>query len=122
MLENQKCDHYFFVVMSGASRGKGNLKLKSVFKEQFQCPHKEAKVEVFTFREILQHFEINFVRDELEGINKVVDNLKPKTAIFFDETPIVRTEVSTDDGEATNWTMLRNCKRNIFVTISFQPF
>ena len=118
MLENQKCDHYFFVVMSEARGGKGNLKLKSYFKEQFQCPHKEAEVEVFTFREILQHFEIDYVKDELEGINKIIDNLQPNTAIFFDETPIIRTEV---DGEATDWTELRNNQRNIFVTVSFQP-
>ena len=118
MLENQKCDNYFFVVMGEARGGKGNLKLKSFFKEQFQSPFKEAKVEVFTYREILQHFEIDYVKDELEGINKIIDNLKPNTAIFFDETPIVRTEV---EGEATDWTDLKSDHRNIFVTISFQP-
>ena len=124
MLENQKCDNYFFVVMSDASGGHGNLKLKSFFKEQFQSPFKEAKVEVFTYREILQQFEIDYVKDELEGINTIIDNLKPNTAIFFDETPIVRTEVSSVeiyDREATDWRELRNDQRNIFVTISFQP-
>ena len=121
MLENQKCDHYFFVVMSEARGGKGNLKLKSFFKEQFRRPKKEANVECFTFREILQHFEIDYVKDELEGINKIIDNLKPNTAIFFDETPIVRTVVSTDDREASDWRELRNDQRNIFVTVSFQP-
>ena len=118
MLENQKCDRYYFVVMSG---GKGNLKLKSFFKEQFQSPHdKEAEVEVFTFREILQHLDTDYIKDELEGINKIIHHLKTNTAIFFDETPIVRTDV---DGEATDWTglRLRNDQKSIYVTISFQP-
>ena len=97
------------------------MKLKTFFKEQFQSPIEEAKVEVFTFREILQHLDIDDnIKDELEGINKIIHHLKTNTAIFFDETPIVRTDV---DGEATDWTglRLRNDQKSIYVTISFQP-
>ena len=125
MEKQKKCQKFYFVIMR-ESRG-GKMKLKAYFEEQFHKPHEGSTIKVFTFQEALKYFEIDDeVMDELDGIREIIENLDQNSAIFFDETPIVRSGVSLIQ-EATDWTELSEIdmteieKRNIFVAISFQP-
>ena len=89
MMEKQNCDKSYYVVMNESKAG--NQRLKTLFKEQFQIPSERAILETFTKKEILKHLCIkDDVKDHMDSIEKIVEKLAPNTAVFFDETSIVR--------------------------------
>ena len=114
MMEKQNCDKSYYVVMNESKEG--NQRLKTLFKEQFQIPSERAILETFTKKEILKHLCIkDDVKDHMDSIEKIVEKLAPNTAVFFDETSIVRGNGKVD------WSNLNIRRRDVSITIAFQP-
>ena len=111
ILEEKQCYNNYFVVMSETE---GPPKLKSFFQDQFDT-HDGSTVRVFSRNEIIKYCGIEKSHDDLEIIEDIVGNLRPNSAIFFDETPIIRANGSYD------WSNLKIQRNDVLVVISFQP-
>ena len=113
-MEKQYCYKNFYVVMNESNDG--NRRLKDFFSEQFRKPIEGAILETFTLKELLHHLGIRGdPKDHFQSIEKIVEKLDPNSAIFFDETSIVRENGTVD------WSHLNIGRRDVSITISFQP-